>query len=81
MVGGAPQPPHPEPTKRTRSAFKENPDQTRFKQKDREYLLCKCYQLIELCTNVRQKSAKVGAAAQRLFFYQLKINCKLYTFC
>ena len=51
MVGGAPQ-----PAKRTRSAFKENPDQTRIKQKDRELMLCKCYKLIELSTNARQKS-------------------------
>ena len=53
MVGGAPQ---PQPAKRTRSAFKENPDQTRIKQKDRELMLCKCYQLIELCANARQNS-------------------------
>ena len=53
MVGGAPQ---PQPAKRTRSAFKENPDQIRIKQKDIELMLCKCYQLIELCTNARQKS-------------------------
>ena len=51
MVGGAPQ-----PAKRTRSAFKENPDQILIKQKYSVLRLCKCYQLIELCTIVRQKS-------------------------
>ena len=72
MVGGAPQ-----PAKRTRSAFKENPDQIQIKQKYIELMLCKCYQLIELCTNARQKSVLL----RNDFFYQLKINCKLYTFC
>ena len=53
MVGGAPQ---PQPAKRTRSAFGNRVRKTRIKQKDRELMLCKCYQLIELCANARQNS-------------------------
>ena len=67
MLGGSPSPnPRSEPVRRSKK--------TRIKQKDKESMLCKCYQLIELCANARQKSVLL----RNDFFYQLKINCNYF---